>query len=285
MQIKIKTPAKINLGLEVLSKRDDGFHNIASVMQTINLYDYLEFSFTPSEKLTIELSGDSKVIPYNENNLVYKAITLFYDTFPQIPFCNIKIVIRKHIPIQAGLGGGSSNAAGAIWALNKVFNMNLLQEKIDKLCACLGSDLNVCYHGGTCYAEARGEKVTQINSRYNSGVSVIKPINFGISAKDGYLMYDSLGLPDKEPSNVVKLKKALITGTDIVPYMYNDLEVAPIKKFDVLKRVKKTYPSSIMTGSGSAFFVLDNNINRLLPESEYQIIDGLEFTNCGVSEM
>ena len=284
MQIKIKTPAKINLGLVVLGKREDGFHDILSVMQTISLYDYLTFQFTKSEHLEINLSGSVESIPYNEKNLVYRAIKLFYSKVPNLPKYKISVYIEKHIPQEAGLGGGSSNAAGAIWALNKVLGTNLSDDCINELCGELGSDLNVCYWGGTCLATSRGEKVEKINSRLISDLSIIKPYNFGISAKDGYLMFDELN-QKTSPEVIEKLKDSLISGKSISSYTYNDLEIAPLKKFDVLKKLKKAYPDAIMTGSGSAYFVLNSNIPINLPNNEYQVITGLKFITDGISEV
>ena len=285
MQIKVKTPAKINLCLEVLNVREDGFHNIASIMQTISLYDYLDFGFKQADELKIQLTGNSVDIPYDKKNIVYKAITLFYSTIPDLPVYEIKINIEKNIPVQAGLGGGSANAAGVIWTLNKVLNTNLPEAQIDALCAKLGSDLNVCYHGGTCYAESRGEKITRIRANYQSGVSIIKPLNLGITAKDGYSMYDGLGFPPKSPVRSQELKNAIIAGMDISDLIYNDLEIAPLEKFEVLSKIKESCPASMMTGSGSAFFVLNEKPVLDLPADEYRIITGLNFVDKGVCEV
>ncbi len=285
MQIKIKTPAKINLTLEILNRRSDGFHEIASVMQTINLYDYLEFNLIPANDLEIVLKGTSTEIPYNNKNIIYKAIELFYSLNKNLKPYKIVVNIKKNIPVMAGLGGGSSNAAGTIWALNKLLKTNLQIDVIDKICAQLGSDLNVCYYGGACYAEGRGEKVTRINSMYSSELTIVKPLNFGITAKDGYLMYDDLNRPPKTPLKTLQLKKALLEGEDIIPYIWNDLEIAPLKKFSILQQIKAAYPDSFMTGSGSAFFILKNQIPQNLLQSNYQIIQGLSFTSEGVCEV
>ena len=126
MQLKIKTPAKINLTLEVLNKREDGYHNIQSIMQMINLYDYLTISVEDSDEELITLSGTSDEIPYNEKNLVYKATKIFLDK-TNIHNKHIDIYIEKNIPISAGLAGGSTNAAGTIYGLNKLFN-NILSK-------------------------------------------------------------------------------------------------------------------------------------------------------------
>ncbi len=284
MHVRVKTPAKINLGLEVLGVRNDGFHNIASVMQTISLYDYLDISVSFSEDFKIQLDGNCKDIPYNEKNIVYKAIELFASSVPCLEPFSVNVFIEKNIPVQAGLGGGSANAAGVIWGLNKLLKTNLPIEKIDELCAQLGSDVNVCYHGGTCYAESRGEKVTKIKSSLISGVSIIKPCNLGITAKDGYRMYDTLNFSEKIPSRINELKSAITLGDDLTQFLYNDLEIVPVQKYEILRRIKDVYPHSLMTGSGSAFFVLDSNPDIKLPDKQYLIITGLEFTGTGVCE-
>ena len=139
--IKVRTPAKINLTLEVLNKRDDGFHNIQSIMQTINLYDYLTFNIDNAEEIKIELKGNSDEIPYNESNLIYKAAERFFKK-ANIDNVKLSVYIEKNIPISAGLAGGSTNAAGTIFALNKLFNNILSEDEINELCASLGSDLN-----------------------------------------------------------------------------------------------------------------------------------------------
>ena len=175
MQIKVKTPAKINLTLEILNKRDDGYHNIQSIMQMINLYDYLTIKVEESTKEKITLAGTSNEIPYNEKNLVYKAAKLFLDKI-NIHNKHIDIFIEKNIPISAGLAGGSTNAAGTIYGLNCLFNNILSRQELHELCAKLGSDLNVCLEGGCLLATGRGEKIERLPFRENP-VSLIKPIN------------------------------------------------------------------------------------------------------------
>ena len=119
--IKIKCPAKLNLTLEVVNRRDDGFHNINSIMQLISLYDYLTISINKSDLNVIELSWNSTDIPYNEKNLVYKAADLFLKEIGLNGY-NIKINIEKNIPIAAGLAGGSTDGAGTILGLNILFD-------------------------------------------------------------------------------------------------------------------------------------------------------------------
>ena len=145
--IKIQCPAKINLDLKVVNKRPDGFHNIESVMQTISLYDYLTITAQKSDQTRIILNGNSTEIPYDEKNIVYKAVKLFLQTCIPEPM-QIEIYINKSIPVSAGLAGGSTNAAGTFFGLNKIFDNILSNTELHKLCAQLGSDLNFCLKGG-----------------------------------------------------------------------------------------------------------------------------------------
>ena len=161
MQIKVKTPAKINLTLEITGKRDDGFHNIQSIMQMINLYDYLTFDIEKSDKFEINLSGTNPNIPYNEKNIVYKAIMLFVEK-AKLPPHKFSVYLEKNIPSEAGLAGGSTNAAGTFVVLNKFFNDPLTKTELHELCAKLGSDLNVCLEGGCTLATGRGENTSML---------------------------------------------------------------------------------------------------------------------------
>jgi len=257
MQIKVKTPAKINYTLEILGKRPDGYHEIQSVMQMINLYDYLTFDIEPTTEEQIILSGNSNKIPYNEKNIVYKAIKKFSE-YSNITPHTFNCKIEKNIPTEAGLAGGSSNAVGTLIALNSFFNNILSDNYINKICAELGSDLNVILLGGCVFAQGRGEKVSSLPF-IEYPVSLIKP-NIGISAKEGYSKYNEL--KDKpEFNNTKELIKCLNNHSDIRNYLYNDIETAIIKFYPELQKIKSANPNSIMSGSGSTYFSLTNNIN------------------------
>ena len=141
--IKVKTPAKINLTLEMTGLLDGGFHSIKSIMTAINLYDFLTFDISNCSNTEITLAGNSTQIPYNEKNLVYKSIELFCEK-TNIKNKKFKVFIEKNIPVEAGLAGGSTNAAGTFYALNKIFNKPLNEKELNELCAKLGSDLNFC---------------------------------------------------------------------------------------------------------------------------------------------
>lgn len=274
-EIKIKCPAKINLTLEIVNKREDGFHNIKSIMQLINLYDYL--TIKPA-KSGIKLSGTSTEIPYNEKNLVYKAADMFFKTTGIDS--GAEIFIEKNIPIAAGLAGGSTDAAGTLYGLNKLYNA-LSHQELENLCAQLGSDLNVCLNGGCTLATSRGE-ITKPAPVIKSDITLIKPKNLGISAGEAYKKYAA---KEFKPQNNMteKMLKALQSGEDIKQFLYNDLEYAVFDDYKELQEIKSVYPSSIMSGSGSTYFVLENLAKSKL-NNNYEFINNLKFISNGVSE-
>jgi 4-diphosphocytidyl-2-C-methyl-D-erythritol kinase len=257
--IKIQCPAKINLTLKVTGKRPDGFHNIESIMQTISLYDYLTIKAEPSEKTEIILSGNSEEIPYNEKNLVYKAV----EKFPMSPH-KIEIYIEKNIPVSAGLAGGSTNCAGAIFGLNELFGQPLTREELHKLCAQLGSDINFCLEGGRQMTKGRGEILEPLEFE-DFNVSLIKPENLGISAKEAYTKFSQ--------------KKAM--GKDSGEYL-NDLEWAVIDDYKELQAIKNSYPNSMMSGSGSTYFVIGEEFAK---QKGYWISNNLNAIPYGVKQI
>lgn len=259
--IRIQCPAKINLNLKVTGKRSDGFHNIDSVMQTINLFDYLTITVEENScGNKIILSGNSDEIPYNEKNLVCKATELFLFQTGLKDF-TFNIYIEKNIPVAAGLAGGSTDAAGTIYGLNKLFDDCLSEGQLHQLCAKLGSDLNVCLQGGRIRATGRGEIIENLPFE-NFKVSLIKPMNLGISAKEAYTKFS--------------LKTTDETKNDFV----NDLEWAIIDDYKELKYIKSTYPNSVMTGSGSTFFAV-NSIFKI--QANYWVKNELRAIPYGVA--
>ena len=276
--IKIKCPAKINLTLEVVNRREDGFHNIKSVMQTISLYDYLNIEVEHADINKITLSGTSDEIPYNEKNLVYKAAKLYLEK-SNLSDVSVNIFIDKNIPIAAGLAGGSTDAAGTLFGLNKLLGKFSHQE-LEDLCASLGSDLNVCLNGGCILATSRGEVTKKLND-INYNVTLIKPKHLGISAGEAYTKYSQKSF--KPQNNMTeKMVEAIKCGQNIKKFLYNDLEYAVFDDYSELQSIKNIYPGAVMSGSGSTYFVLEN-----LKESElnddYEFINGLNFINKGVS--
>lgn len=279
--LKVKTPAKINLTLEVLNKREDGFHNIQSIMQTISLYDYLTFNVEKTNGIEIVLNGNSSEIPYNEKNLVYKAAVKFLET-SHISDVKINIFIEKNIPVAAGLAGGSTNAAGTFYALNKLFDNVLPKDKIEELCASMGSDLNFCLNGGCMLCTSRGE-VTQRLPFVEQNVSLIKPKNIGISAKEAYTKFAEL--TDKIiPDNTSKLVKLLQEGKFDKTLIYNNLENALFPDYEELRYIKSKIFGSLMSGSGSTFFVMEPSLGIEFDCAKYDIFENLKTISTGVEE-
>ena len=275
--IKVKTPAKINLTLEMTGLLDGGFHAIKSIMSTINLYDFLTFEITDSNQNEIILSGNNLQIPYNEKNLVYKAIQLFCSK-ANIVDKKFEVYIEKHIPVEAGLAGGSTNAAGTFFALNNFFNNPLTEEELNELCAKLGSDLNFCLKGGCCLCEGRGEIITPLKP-LNLDITLIKPKNFGISAKEAYTKFD-LMKNKPEPVNTDKLKILINKGIFDKNLMINHLEMAVIGDYPILQEIK-IQTGAMMSGSGPTMFTLTSKINENFND-DILIIENLKTIDSGV---
>ena len=241
--IKINCPAKINLLLEIINKREDGFHN-------------------------------------NEKNLVYKAADLFYRETGLTGF-GTEIYIDKRIPIAAGLAGGSTDAAGTIFGLNELFRRPLDRKKLHALCETLGSDLNVCLEGGCILATSRGEVIQKLKP-LKSKLTLIKPKNLGISAREAYTKYSNKTI--KPRNNMAeKMLDAIDKNDDFSKYLYNDLEYAVFDDYKELQKIKQCIPNAVMSGSGSTYFVLGDEVNTDIPGDDYQIIKGLEFIETGVA--
>lgn len=261
MKIKVQCPAKINLTLKITGKREDGFHNIESVMQTVNLFDYITVTVTPEKEFSIILTGNSDEIPYDESNLVYKAAKLFWGNSGIKPH-RTEIYIEKNIPVAAGLAGGSTDAAGTLFALNKLFHEPLSRSELHKLCAKLGSDLNFCLEGGRQSASGRGEILKPLKYEEFT-LSLIKPLNLGISAKEAYTKFSQ-----KQPAGRENFQ--------------NDLEWAVIDDYEELRRIKSKYPNSIMSGSGSAYFIIGEEFEKT---ENYWVKNGLKSIPYGVREV
>lgn len=255
--IKIKCPAKINLDLRVFKKDEQtGYHPIKSIMQTINLFDYLDITIDDGED--IFLSGTSDEIPYDETNLCYKAAKLFLDEIEKQ--YKVSIHIEKNIPVCAGLAGGSTDAAGTLYGLNKLLDEPLTKENLHKLAMQLGSDLNFCLEGGTKLCTGRGEKMVTMPF-YNFKLSLMKPRNLKISTKEAYEAFDKLD-----------------TESD----MRNDLEYALLDKYEELRYLNSH--DLQMSGSGPTFFLRDKNINFKYDKEKYIVFNDLNSVPYGVSE-
>ena len=281
-EIKVKAPAKINMTLEVLNRREDGFHDIKSIMHTVNLYDFLTFSLEEAEGIQIELSGNSDEIPYNESNLVYKAITKYLEK-ADISNVKIKCYIEKNIPVTAGLAGGSSDAAATFFALNKLFDDKFSPEEMAILCAETGSDVHFCYRGGCAICTSRGEKIRPIPF-VESPISLVKVKNFQITAKEAYDEYDTHERKEyRDYTN--ELTQLIVRGGFDVNLLHNDLEIPLRKKYHFVNNMKVFVKNSLMSGSGPTFFVLDNHFEVKFEPDEFWIAENLRTIGKGVEEV
>jgi len=256
MQIKVKCPAKVNLDLKVSPIREDGFHPIKSIMQTISLFDYLTISISSGNEILLD--GNSIEIPYNEKNICYKAAKLFLDSVNKK--YKVEIYIEKNIPVCAGLAGGSTDGAGVLYGLNKLLNEPLNKNELHKLASQLGSDLNLCLEGGKQLCEGRGEILTP-QDFIDFPITLVKPKNLQISASVAYGTFDNL----KEKSNLA-----------------NDLEFALLDKYKELQFLHSK--GFQMSGSGPTFFILKEKLDFKLDEN-YQVIENLKAINYGVVEI
>ena len=255
--IKIKCPAKINLDLRVYPKTKDGYHPIKSIMQAINLFDYITITLNDSKE--IKLSGTSDEIPYDENNLCYKAAEMFLKAVKKNS--GVDIYIEKNIPVAAGLAGGSTDCAGVLFGLNKLFNEPLDNNKLQKMAFNLGSDVPFCLVGGTKLCCGRGEKMTPMPF-YDFKLSLIKPKNLKISAKEAYEAFDNL----KKESD-----------------MRNDLEFALLDKYEELRYLD--IKGFQMSGSGPTFFMREKNVDFEIDKEKYEVFNNLNSVNHGVCEI
>lgn len=243
----LRSPAKINLFLRVLHKREDGYHELASLFQAISIFDILHISHSEVDSFT----SSNPDLPMDDRNLVVKATHLFRrktgETFP------VSIHLEKHIPMQAGLGGGSSNAATTLWALNKMAGTRIDNAQLATWSSELGSDIPFFFSLGSAYCTGRGEIVKRVNIPI-SKVWIIKPPQ-GLSTP---LVYKNIDLARLIKRDCEACLKDMIEGK---AHHFNDLEDAAFQAMPELRIVKQQlqsleFSSVLMSGSGTAFFCL-----------------------------
>lgn len=245
--------AKINLTLDVIGRRDDGYHLIRSVMQSISLCDEVRLSFTNNK--TISLSCSDGRIPCDERNTVYKACVKFFN-FTGLTNPGIEIFIDKHIPSEAGLGGGSSDAAAIIKLLDKAFETKLSLDQMIMIGSQVGADVPFCIVSGTALCEGLGEIVTPLKDIRKYYVLLVKP-DFGVSTPLAYKMFDEKSVVSKNSTNI--MLDAILDHDNISNLLSNDLESAiDSKDIDAIKNelIEFGANSSLMSGSGSCVYGL-----------------------------
>lgn len=261
-KIQIKSRAKINLSLDVIGKRPDGYHDVEMIMQQIDLFDIVTIEETEGNEIII--TSRCPFIPQDSNNIAYKAAALIKECFNITE--GIHINIDKNIPVAAGLAGGSTNAAAVLLGLNDMWQLNLTLEELMELGAKIGADVPFCILGGAAYAEGIGEKLTPIEGLKNVWLVVAKP-SISISTAEVYKQLDMTKLTDRPNSEL--LLEAVASGdlNVLAKNMCNVLETVSEIRFPVIKEIKNKFLEynaigSMMSGSGPTVFGLFKNYER-----------------------
>ena len=251
--MKIKAYAKINIALDVVGKREDGYHLLKMIMQTVDLYDVIEITKIDSD---IKLICNKPYVPIDERNLAYKAAKLFKETY-NIEDC-VSINLTKNIPVSAGMAGGSTDAAGVLKLMNRIFNINASDEELRALGLKLGADVPYCINGGTALCEGIGEKITQLKPFNDKIVVIVKP-PFGVSTKEVYKDFDlSKVIFHPRTEDIIRAME-----NDDIHFVSNNmknlLENVTLRKHRVILNIKESMRSydalgTMMSGSGPTVF-------------------------------
>lgn len=255
-KISVKALAKINLGLDVIRRRQDGYHEVRMIMQTIHLYDQLFLRKTKEAGISVE--SNLSFLPVDESNLAYKAAKLLQDMYGIKE--GVSIELQKYIPVAAGMAGGSTDAAAVLYGMNELFGLGLKRQKLMELGAGLGADVPYCLMRGTALAEGIGEKLKSLPPMPKCPVLIAKP-GIGVSTK---FVYENLVLDENSPHPDISAQVAAIRRGDlqeVARHMGNILETVTIPKYPVIDEIKRHMMeagalASMMSGSGPTVFGL-----------------------------
>lgn len=257
--ISLKALAKINLGLDVVRRREDGYHEVRMIMQTIHLYDRLDIKRT--QEPGIQIQTNLSFLPVNENNLIYKAAKLLMDEFSITDGVSVKL--DKRIPVAAGMAGGSTDAAAMLIGVNRLFSLGLTKRQLMERGVQIGADVPYCIMRGTALAEGIGEALSPLPPMVKCPVLIAKP---SISASTKFV-YQNLKLDDTtihpDIDRLIDDIKAKNLH-DIAAHMGNVLETVTIPNYPVIDEIKKHMLSNgalgaMMSGSGPTVFGLFDN--------------------------
>ncbi|SFR62201.1 4-(cytidine 5'-diphospho)-2-C-methyl-D-erythritol kinase [Anaeromicropila populeti] len=245
---------KINIGLDVLRKREDGYHEVRMIMQTVTLFDRLHVTVIPND--TINIETNLSFLPTNENNLVYSAVKLLKDEFSIKEGLSIKL--DKYIPVAAGMAGGSADAAAALEIMNELFSLGLTQSNLMERAVKLGADVPYCIMKGTALSEGIGEILTPLPPLTDCFILIVKP-NIHVSTKYVYenLRLDTITSHPDIDGIIYDIRRKDIRGMALK--MNNVLESVTEKDYPVICQIKNLMIAqgaihSIMSGSGPTVF-------------------------------
>ena len=255
MKLVFKTPAKINLGLFILGKRPDGYHDLETLFQMISLYDTVELE---SLKSTIELVCDNPNVPIDESNLMIRAARLLQEVAPRKTGLGCRMVLTKKIPMGAGLAGGSGNAAGVLMGLNRLWDLKLKSDALSAIAARLGSDIPFFLSAPSALGQGRGERLTPLPSPKKFHVIVVFPRVSMATAE----VYQALNLDLTKNSKNINILREFFSQSKITSlgaHLHNDLEPIVIKRLPIIASIKQKLDSlnadgTLLSGSGSAVF-------------------------------
>lgn len=280
-------PAKINLYLEILGDRADGYHELVMILQSIDLADKIDLRAIGTQG--IQVHCEDAEVPQDESNLAYRAAKLMADNFPErfAQFGGVEINIKKNIPVAAGLAGGSTDAAAVLVGLDMMWQLGLTQPELQDLAAKLGSDVPFCLAGGTAIATGRGEELDPLPSLDSLYVVLAKYRNLAVSTPWAYQTYRSQ-FGDTYIRDVNSLEsrahrvhsgpmvQAILHNNvgEIGKLLYNDLEKVVLPNYPQVLQLRKAFESSgalgtMMSGSGPTVFALcesEGEAQRILQE-------------------
>lgn len=256
--LKLKAYGKINLALDVLRKREDGYHDVRMIMQTVGIYDQVDLFRKKEPGITIETN--LTYLPSNENNLAYRAAQLLMEEFSVKQ--GLHIQLRKFLPVAAGMAGGSSDAAAVMFGVNKMFQLGLSTEELMKRGVKIGADVPYCIMRGTALSEGIGEKLTPLPPMPQCHVVIAKP---GLSVSTRYV-YENLHANELKPHQHPDIEgmAAAIQAQDLLQVadkLGNVLELVTAERYPVIQEIKEAMKAggalnALMSGSGPTVFGL-----------------------------
>lgn len=258
--ITLKALAKINLGLDVIGTRDDGYHLVKMIMQTIHMYDLVNIKKRDDDEIV--MTTDSGFLPTDDSNLCIKAAKLMKENYPQIK--GVSIHLQKRIPVAAGMAGGSSDAAAVLYGINIVYSLGVDIERLKELGVLIGADVPYCLMRGTVLAEGIGEELTRLPAVMKCHVLIAKP-GVSVSTKKVYKRLDEI--ENKEHPDIDAIVEDITNGNlkSMASHMGNVLEEVTIPMHPQIAEIKKVMMEngavvSMMSGSGPTVFGLfDDN--------------------------
>lgn len=261
MEIFEKAPAKINLGLDVLYKRTDGYHELEMIMASVDLADRLTFECLDEDKIILETN--KAFLPLDKRNNVYQAAEKIKQRYGITD--GVKISVQKAIPVSAGLGGGSSDCAATLRGLNRLFDLNLSMEEMIQIGVEIGTDVPFCLHGSTAHILGKGEIVQTLPSMPASWVVLVKP-KISVSTRK---IFQQVELEQLHHPDMSRLKQAIEQQNyvEMVASMGNSLESITIPRYPVVQQIKDRMMSygadiALMSGSGPTVFALCQKQSR-----------------------